>query len=337
MRFWSCSNLLIFDVVIPTDSAQLVYTLREPIGVVGQIVPWNYPLLTAAFKFCPAIAAGNTCVLKAAEQTPLSILYLANLFQEAGFPPGVINILNGYGNIAGAAIASHPGIDKITFTGSTSTGREIMKLAAANLKDITLETGGKSPLLIFEDADLHSAAEWAHLGIMLNAGQACSATSRILVHETVYDTFLDFFMAQIKAVSKLGDPFSDDTYQGPQVTQAQFDRVLSYIEAGKTEGAELLAGGKPVKNFNGKGFFIEPTVFGRVKDDMRISREEVFGPFVVISTFCTEAEALRRANDTVYGLGAAVFTRDIKRGHKLAKKIQAGSKLQGTRIQIRAD
>lgn len=298
----------------------------------GQIIPWNFPLAMAAWKLGPALACGNTIVMKAAEQTPLSILYLATLIKEAGFPAGVVNILNGHGRVAGAAIVQHPGIDKVAFTGSTATGREIMKMAAVNLKNITLETGGKSPLVVFADADLEQAAKWAHIGIMYNQGQVCTATSRILVHESVYDKFVSLFKDAVATTSKVGDPFADDTFQGPQVTKAQYERVLSYIESGKSEGATLIAGGEPYKNAGpgdgksqgGKGFYIAPTIFTNVKDTMRIYREEVFGPFVVIASFTTEEEAIRRANDSTYGLGAALFTRDIVRAHRLAAEIEAG-------------
>ncbi|KAI7435718.1 retinal dehydrogenase 2 [Hortaea werneckii] len=311
--------------VIDTGSAKLAYTIREPVGVCGQIIPWNYPLGMAAWKLGPALACGNTIVLKAAEQTPLSILVFANLVKEAGFPPGVLNILNGHGRIAGAAIAQHMGIDKIAFTGSTATGKEIMKSAAVNMKNITLETGGKSPLLVFDDADLDQAVKWSHIGIMSNMGQICTATSRILVQEGVYDKFVEAFKDYVGKTSKIGDPFSDETFQGPQVTKAQYERVLSYIEAGKSDGATLAMGGEAYKNVgNGKGFFVSPTVFTNVKSDMRVFREEVFGPFVVIASFKTEEEALEKANDTTYGLGSAVFTKDIVKAHRIARKIEAG-------------
>ena len=314
-----------FGQVINTSPAKFAYTLREPVGVCGQIIPWNYPLGMAAWKLGPAIACGNTVVLKPAEQTPLSILYFAKLVVEAGFPPGVINILNGYGKDAGAAIATHLDIDKIAFTGSTATGRQIMKMASINMKNITLETGGKSPLLVFADADLEQAAKWAHIGIMSNMGQICTATSRLLVHEDVYDSFVELFKKVVAETSKVGDPFADDTFQGPQVTKAQYERVLSYIEAGKAEGATLAAGGDPHKNVGaGKGFFINPTIFTNVTDSMKIYREEVFGPFVVIASFKTEEEAVRKANDTTYGLGAALFTRDLERAHRVARDIESG-------------
>jgi aldehyde dehydrogenase (NAD+) len=286
---------------------------------------WNFPLLMAAWKLAPALACGNTVVLKAAEQTPLSILYFANLVKAAGFPPGVVNILNGLGRTAGAAIATHLDIDKVAFTGSTATGREIMKMAATNLKNITLETGGKSPLIVFEDADLGQAVEWAHIGIMGNQGQICTATSRILVQNSVYDKFLAAFKSQVKQISKLGNPFDEATFQGPQVNKSQYDRVLSYVDIGKKEGAKLECGGEPFQSTtNGKGYFILPTVFSNVTDDMRVYREEVFGPFVVISSFDTEEEAIRRANDSTYGLGSAIFTQNLVKAHRVAKEIEAG-------------
>lgn len=254
----------------------------------------------------------------------MSILYFAQLIKEAGFPPGVVNILNGYGHDAGAAIASHLDVDKIAFTGSTATGRQIMKMASINLKNITLETGGKSPLIVFADAELEQAVKWSHIGIMSNMGQICTATSRIFVEEAIYDRFIGLFKDQVKKVSKVGDPFGDDTFQGPQITKAQFEKILAYIESGKSEGAILAAGGEAQKDANGKGFFIAPTVFVNVKDDMRIYREEVFGPFVVISSFKSEAEAIERANDTTYGLGSAIFTENITKAHSVARRIEAG-------------
>ncbi|KAJ4357528.1 mitochondrial aldehyde dehydrogenase [Didymosphaeria variabile] len=310
--------------VIDTSPAKLAYVVREPLGVCAQIIPWNFPLAMAAWKLGPALCTGNTVVMKAAEQTPLSILYLASLVKEAGFPPGVINILNGEGRKAGAALAQHLDVDKIAFTGSTATGKEIMKMAAVNMKNITLETGGKSPLLVFDDADLDQAVKWSHVGIMYNQGQVCTATSRILVQEGIYDKFVESFKEYVSKASVVGDPFKDDTFQGPQVTKTQYEKVLSYIEAGKSDGAKLVAGGEAFKDVGGKGFFIAPTIFADVKDDMRIYREEVFGPFVVISSFKTEEEAIERANDTTYGLGAALFTQDITKAHTVARRIEAG-------------
>ncbi|KAF1350075.1 aldehyde dehydrogenase-like protein [Delphinella strobiligena] len=310
--------------VIDTTPDKLAYTIREPIGVCGQIIPWNYPLAMAAWKLGPALACGNTVVMKPAEQTPLSILYLANLIKEAGFPPGVVNVVNGYGRVAGVALAQHPDVHKIAFTGSTQTGKEIMKMAAQTMKNITLETGGKSPLLVFDDADLDQAVKWAHIGIMSNQGQICTATSRILVQEGIYDKFISSFKDHVKTTSVVGDPFAEATFQGPQVTKAQYDRILSFVETGKAEGATLLSGGEPVKDVNGKGFFISPTIFTDVKDSMQIFREEVFGPFVVVVKFKTEEEAIERANDTMYGLGSAIFTENISKAHRVARHIEAG-------------
>ncbi|EXJ81451.1 aldehyde dehydrogenase (NAD+) [Capronia epimyces CBS 606.96] len=313
----------IYGETIPTTAKKFAYTLKQPIGVCAQIIPWNYPLSMAAWKLGPALACGNVVVLKPAEQTPLSVLYLASLIPGL-FPPGVVNIVNGYGREAGHALASHLDIDKIAFTGSTITGKQVMKIASVNMKNITLETGGKSPLLIFDDSDLEQAAKWAHVGIMSNQGQVCCATSRVLVQEGVYDKFVELFKQTVKETSKVGDPFAEDTQQGPQVTKAQYERVLSYVDSGKSEGASLVAGGVPYKEVGGKGYFIEPTIFTNVKDTMKIYREEIFGPFVVITSFKTEEDALRMANDTTYGLGSAVFTTDVERAHRVAGRLEAG-------------
>ncbi|KAL3420978.1 aldehyde dehydrogenase [Phlyctema vagabunda] len=326
LRYYGGYADKIHGQVIDTGSAKFAYTIKEPIGVCGQIIPWNYPLAMAAWKLGPALACGNTVVIKAAEQTPLSILYFATLIKEAGFPPGVVNILNGHGREAGAAIASHLDIDKVAFTGSTGTGKEIMKMAAINMKNITLETGGKSPLLVFDDADLDQAVKWAHIGIMSNQGQICTATSRILVQESILESFTSAFTKHVKEVSVVGDPFAESTFQGPQVTKGQYERVLGYVQAGKDEGATLASGGEAFTKVgpSGKGFFITPTVFTGVKPSMKIYKEEIFGPFVVIASFKTEEEALEMANDTTYGLGSAVFTQDITRAHRVAKRIEAG-------------
>jgi aldehyde dehydrogenase (NAD+) len=314
----------IFGQTIPTTPHKLAYTLKQPVGVVGQIIPWNYPLLMAAWKLGPALACGNTVVLKPAEQTPLSILLFSTLIQRAGFPKGVINIVNGYGRTAGDALVSHPDVDKIAFTGSTLTGRAVMKSASSNLKNLTLETGGKSPLIVFGDADLDQAAKWGHAGIMSNQGQICCATSRILVQQDVYNEYVQRFK-KVCEEKNVGSPWDDETFQGPQITKAQYDRILSYIDTGKREGATLVTGGVPWKNVKGhKGFFIEPTVFSDVTPEMTIFKDEVFGPFVSITPFNTEVEALHLANNTCYGLGAAVFTTDIERSHRVAQRIQAG-------------
>ncbi len=336
----------IYGQVIDVGSAKLAYTIKEPVGVCGQIIPWNYPLDMAAWKLGPALACGNTVVIKAAEQTPLSILYLAQLITEAGFPPGVVNILNGHGRECGKAIAGHtdvctfpftstfgmksnantsPQVDKIAFTGSTATGKEIMKLAAANIKNITLETGGKSALVIFDDCELDQAVKWAHIGIFSNQGQVCCATSRIIVQEGIYDKFIEEFTKYVKEVQVVGDPFAENTAQGPQVTKAQHERVLGFAQSGKDEGAKLICGGESFTDVgDGKGYFIKPTIFADVKRDMNIYKEEVFGPFVVIASFKEEEQAIEMANETIYGLGAAVFTQNIARAHTIARRLESG-------------
>jgi aldehyde dehydrogenase (NAD(P)+) len=329
IRYYSGWADKTYGQTINTTAEKFAYTIRQPIGVVGQIIPWNYPLSMAAWKLGPALACGNTIVLKPAEQTPLSALVLASLIKEAGFPPGVVNVVNGCGREAGAALVQHPLVNKVAFTGSTATARQIMKMASATLKNITLETGGKSPLLVFSDAELDQAVKWSHAGIMSNQGQICTATSRIFVQKEIYEVFLEKYKEAIKTTSKVGNQWDESTFQGPQVTRAQYDRILSYIELGKSEGATVLAGGEPYREAGSstdfsKGFFIAPTVFTNVKDSMRICQEEIFGPVVVIASFETEEEAIRRANSTTYGLGASVFTRDIQRGHRVAAEIEAG-------------
>lgn len=327
IRYYSGWADKTFGQTISTTPDKLAYTLRQPIGVVAQIIPWNYPLSMATWKLGPALACGNTVVLKAAEQTPLSILVLGTLIQQVGFPPGVVNLINGYGRDAGAALAQHPLVDKIAFTGSTATGKEIMKMAALTMKNITLETGGKSPLLVFPDADLDQAAKWSHFGIMSNQGQICSATSRIFVHRDILPSFLDKFKHVLISTSTIGHQWSPSTFQGPQVSRAQYDRILSYIDSARTEGATILCGGKPHIPTDlrlQKGYFIEPTILTDVTESMRVYREEIFGPVVVIMSFEGEEDAVRRANDTSYGLGAALFTRDVERAHRVAAEIEAG-------------
>ncbi|PNY26419.1 aldehyde dehydrogenase-like protein [Tolypocladium capitatum] len=323
MRYYAGWADKISGQTISTNYQKFAYTLRQPIGVVGQIIPWNYPLSMASWKLGPALACGNTVVIKAAEQTPLSILVLASLIKEVGFPPGVVNVINGYGRDAGSALVEHPRVDKVAFTGSTATARQIMKSASATLKNITLETGGKSPLLVFADCDLEQAVKWSHLGIMSNQGQVCTATSRILVEASIYDRFVEQFTQTTKTVSRVGDQWNPETYQGPQVSEAQYKRVLEYIQVGKSEGAKVISGGKPF-DVNTKGFFIEPTIFTDVTSNMRIFQEEIFGPVVVIARFSDEADAITRANDSTYGLGAAVFTKDLERAHRVAAEIEAG-------------
>ena len=327
IRYYSGWADKTFGQTINTTPEKFAYTIRQPIGVVGQIIPWNYPLSMATWKLGPALACGNTVVIKAAEQTPLSILVLGRLIKEAGFPPGVVNIINGYGPEAGPALVQHPLVDKVAFTGSTMTAQQIMKLAAGTLKNITLETGGKSPLLVFPDADMDQAVKWSHIGIMSNQGQICTATSRLFVHKDILNVFLEQFKEQIRTTSKIGDQWDESTYQGPQVSRAQYERILSHIEKARADGATILAGGSAHKPSNGKherGYFVEPTVVTDTNDSMAIYREEVFGPVVVIVPFSSEEEAIQRANDTTYGLGAAVFTRDLERAHRVAGEIEAG-------------
>ncbi|KAH7125804.1 aldehyde dehydrogenase [Dactylonectria macrodidyma] len=307
---------------VGAEPYKFAYTIKQPIGVCAQIIPWNYPLGMASWKLGPALACGNTVILKPAEQTPLSILWLASLVPKAGFPPGVINIVNGLGSVAGAALASSLGVDKIAFTGSTRTAKQIMKLASSNLKDITLETGGKSPIIVFPDADLEQASKWANAGLMSNQGQICTATSRILVHKDVYDKFLVLLIASIEDWNVVGDPFEETTFQGPQVSKAQYESVLGFIERAKDDGAKLVHGGK---RFNKeKGFFVEPTVFADVTEHMELFQEEVFGPVAAITTFSNENEALRLANNSRYGLGASVFTTDIERAHRCIARLESG-------------
>ncbi|RAO67862.1 uncharacterized protein BHQ10_003874 [Talaromyces amestolkiae] len=329
LRYYSGWADKTYGQTINTTPEKFAYTLRQPIGVVGQIIPWNYPLGMAAWKLGPALACGNTIVLKPAEQTPLSALVLAELIKEAGFPPGVVNVVNGYGREAGAALVEHPLVNKVAFTGSTATGRQIMKLASASLKNITLETGGKSPLIVFDDCDLEQAVKWSHGGIMSNQGQICTATSRIYVQKEIYEKFIEKFKEAVKSTSKVGNQWDENTFQGPQVTRAQYERILSYIDIGKSEGATVLTGGGPYREEGAstdfsKGFFIAPTVFTNVNDSMRIVKEEIFGPVVAIASFETEDEVIARANDTTYGLGASVFTRDIQRAHRVAAEIESG-------------
>ncbi len=307
---------------IPVAGNYFCYTRHEPVGVVGQIIPWNFPLLMQAWKLGPALAAGNTVLLKPAEQTPLTALRVGELIIEAGFPAGVVNILPGYGPTAGAAIAWHNGVDKVAFTGSTEVGHLIMEAAArSNLKRVTLELGGKSPNIVFADADMDQAIEGAHFALFFNQGQCCCAGSRLFVEAKAYDEFVEKSVARAKK-RKVGDPFDPTSEQGPQVDDVQFEKVMSYIVAGKTEGASLVAGGNRVGN---RGFFIEPTVFADVKDDMKIAKEEIFGPVMSIMKFKDVEEVVERSNRTEYGLAAAVWTRDISKAHAIANSVRAGT------------
>ncbi|KAF7122674.1 hypothetical protein CNMCM5793_000784 [Aspergillus hiratsukae] len=307
---------------IDTNPETLTYTRHEPIGVCGQIIPWNFPMLMWSWKIGPAVAAGNTIILKTAEQTPLSALYAAQLIKEAGFPPGVINIISGFGRTAGAAIASHMDIDKVAFTGSTLVGRNILQAAAkSNLKKVTLELGGKSPNIVFADADIENALKWVSFGIYFNHGQCCCAGSRVLVHESIYEKFLARFKERAEQI-KVSDPFDPQTFQGPQVSQLQFDRIMGYIQDGKQAGARVITGGE---RHGDKGYFIKPTIFADVNGDMKIVQEEIFGPVCTVQKFSTEEEAIKLANNTNYGLASAVHTSDLNTAIRVSNAIKAGT------------
>jgi betaine-aldehyde dehydrogenase len=299
----------------------LSFTMREPVGVAGQIIPWNYPLLMAAWKLAPALAAGCTCVLKPAEQTPLTALELAKWFEEVGLPPGVVNIVNGLGETAGAALVAHPGVDKIAFTGSAAVGKIIVKSAADTLKRVTLELGGKSPNIFFESADWEAAVDGALFGVFINQGEVCSAGSRILVEKKIYSKFVEAMTEKAKRI-KLGAPLERETKMGPLVSKEHYERVTSYLELGKKEAKVAIGGGR-AKQF-GKGYYVEPTIFCDVDNNARISREEIFGPVATVIPFDDEAGAIRIANDTPYGLAAAVWTRDIFKAFRVVKALRAG-------------
>jgi aldehyde dehydrogenase (NAD+) len=306
---------------VPVRGNFLSYTLRQPVGVVGQIIPWNFPLLMLAWKWGPALACGNAVVMKLAEQTPLTGMKVAEMALEAGFPDGVINVLNGFGETAGNAIVVHPGVDKVAFTGHVETAKIIQRNAAATLKRCTFELGGKSPNVIFADADLDQAVAGAFHAIYFHGGQCCTAGSRLFVEDKIRDAFVERLAAKAKQ-RKLGDPLDPTTEQGPQVSQEQLDKILGYIDLGQKQGAKLVAGGK---RFGSKGFFVEPTIFDGVKDDMAIARDEIFGPVVSVLPFKGMDELVRRANDTNYGLAAAIWTKDIDKAHLFAREVKAGT------------
>ena len=306
---------------IPVRGNYFTYTRKEPVGVAGQIIPWNFPLMMVAWKWAPALAAGCTIVMKPAEQTPLSVLKLGELAIEAGFPNGVINIINGFGETAGAAIVAHKGVDKIAFTGEGTTAKIIMRSAVETMKRMTMELGGKSPNIVFADADLDAAVDGALLGIYLNQGQCCCAGSRLFVQEEVHDEFVKKLAAKV-AARRLGDPFDPKTEQGPQIDKAQFDKIMGYIAKGKEQGATVVTGGE---RHGDKGFFIKPTIFSDVKDDMAIACEEIFGPVLSVIKFKETEEAITRANTTDFGLAAAVWTRDIGKAHSIAHRLRAGT------------
>jgi aldehyde dehydrogenase (NAD+) len=309
---------------VPVKGNYLTYTLREPVGVVAAIVPWNFPLLLTAWKVAPALACGNTVVIKPASQTPLTALALAEVAGEVGLPPGVLNVVTGSGTTVGRLLVGHAGIDKIAFTGDTSTGREIMRGSAETLKRITLELGGKSPNIVFPDADLDAAVRGATTGIFYGKGEVCAAGSRLLVDKSIKDQFVEKVAARAKKMTP-GDPMDPKTRLGAIASKKQLDTDLRYIEIAKTEGATLVAGGGRADIGTGKGYFLQPTVFDGVRPDMTIAREEVFGPVLAAIEFADVDDAIARANDSGYGLAAAVWTKDIKKAHHVARRLQAGT------------
>ncbi|HSJ64791.1 MAG TPA: aldehyde dehydrogenase family protein [Gemmatimonadaceae bacterium] len=325
LRYYAGWTTKLHGATIPVRGNMLNYTLREPVGVVGAIIPWNFPLLMAVWKIAPALACGNTVVLKPAEQTPLSALELAAVGAEAGLPPGVLNVVTGYGETAGAALVAHGDVDKIAFTGSTAVGRMIMREAAGSLKKLSLELGGKSPNIVLADADVQAAARGAFAAIFYNTGQCCTAGSRLLVHESVKDQLLS---ALVDRAGKMqpGDPLDPKTRFGPLISQEQLDRVLGYVEKGRAEGAELVAGGVRAQYDGGdRGFWLQPTVFDGVQPHHVIAREEIFGPVLSVLAFSDEDEALALANSSEYGLAAGVWTTDVKKAHRFARDLEAGT------------
>jgi aldehyde dehydrogenase (NAD+) len=320
-RYYAGWVTKIYGETNPSDPAFFNYTLREPVGVCGQIIPWNFPLLMAAWKLGPALACANTVVLKPAEQTPLTALRLGELLMDAGVPEGVVNIVTGFGPGAGSSIAEHPGIDKVAFTGSTEVGKIILQASAGNLKKVSLELGGKAPNIIFPDADLDQAVPTSMMGVYFNSGQVCCAGTRIFVQRDRYDEVVDKLTNFSKNVS-IGDPFDQKSTLGPLVSREQFDRVKGYLDVGKKEGAKVAVGGEPM---GGKGYFVKPTLFAGVNNDMRIAREEIFGPVGAAIPFKDENDAVLQGNTTDYGLSAAVWTRDISRAHKIARAMKAGT------------
>ena len=321
LRYYAGYADKIHGQTIPVRGNYFTYTRKEPVGVVGQIIPWNFPMLMVAWKWGPALAAGCTIVMKPAEQTPLTCLRMARLAQKAGIPDGVINVVPGYGPTAGAAVVKHPGIDKIAFTGEGATAQIIMREAAPTLKRITFELGGKSLNIIYADSDLDAAAAGAHFGLYFNQGQCCCAGSRVYVEEKIHDKFLEKVAAMNKT-RKLGNQLDPTTEQGPQVDKAQYDKIMKYIGIGKEQGASMISGGS---RHGDKGFFVQPTLFSGVKDDMAIAREEIFGPVMSVLTFKDTDDIVARANNTSFGLAAAVWTKDVGKAHYLAKKIKAGT------------
>jgi aldehyde dehydrogenase (NAD+) len=323
LRYYAGWATKIQGETVNTTEAAFTYTLREPVGVVGMIVPWNFPLLLASWKVGPALACGNTIVWKPASLTPLTALRFGELAVEAGLPPGVLNVITGPSAV-GKAMVQHPGIDKIAFTGSTEVGKEIMRSAADTMKRITLELGGKSPNIVFADADIDSAVRGAITGIFYGKGEVCNAGSRLFLESKVRDEFMDKLVARAKKMQP-ADPLDPKTRMGAIVSQEQMNTVLGYIEAGKKEGAQLIAGGNRVSVDGGKGFFIEPTIFGGVRNDMKIAQEEIFGPVLATLTFDDVDRVIEQANNNPYGLASAVWTRDVKKAHTVSRRLKAGT------------
>ncbi len=314
----------VHGATLPVTGPYLTYTLREPVGVVAAIVPWNFPLLLAVWKIAPALACGNTVIVKPATQTPLTALALADVAREVGLPPGVLNVVTGPGATVGAMLVRHPGVDKIAFTGDTATGRAIMRGAADTLKLITLELGGKSPNIVLADADLEAAVRGATTGIFYGKGEVCAAGSRLLVDRAIKPALLEQLVARTKKLVP-GDPLDPKTRLGAIASKTQLERVLGYVEAGRREGATLVTGGRRADIGTGRGYFMEPTVFDGVRPDMTIAREEIFGPVLATIEFDDLDEAIARANETIYGLAAAVWTRDVKKAHYVARRLNAGT------------
>ncbi|MHB8381992.1 MAG: aldehyde dehydrogenase family protein [Candidatus Binataceae bacterium] len=321
-RYYAGWASKIYGETNPSDPDMFSFTLREPVGVCGQIIPWNFPLLMASWKIAPALACGNVVILKPAEQTPLTALRLGELILEAGLPESVVQIITGFGPGAGSSIAEHPDIDKVAFTGSTEVGKLILKASAGNLKHVSLELGGKSPNIIFPDADMQAAAFGSMLGIFMNQGQVCCAGSRVFVQESMYDQFTDTLSQMAKGLT-LGNPLDPATRMGPLVSKEQHERVLGYLKAGKDEGAKAMTGG--AAGPQERGYFVQPTVFSGVNNSMKIAREEIFGPVASAIPFKDEADVIFQGNDTTYGLAAAVWTKDLSRAHKVARALKAGT------------